>query len=110
MSWFRSSRRRHSVEQPPSAAPAEEPLVSQDEPAEPPPPALRADELQGKPLADLHELAWQAGIPRYRLLRREPEVVALFYHQTLRVERLLLPARLRFVKGLRRRFRKPAAA
>jgi hypothetical protein len=44
--------------------------------------------------------------PIRRLLRRDPEVVALFYHQTLRVERLLLPERIRFIKPLRRRFRK----
>ena len=48
--------------------------------------------------------------PIRRLLRRDPEVVALFYLQTLRVERLLLPKRIRWVKGLRRRFRRPAAA
>jgi len=41
--------------------------------------------------------------PIRRLLRRDPEVVALFYHQTLRVERLLLPKRIRFMKPLRRR-------
>jgi hypothetical protein len=41
--------------------------------------------------------------PIRRLLRRDPEIVALFYLQTLRVERLLLPKRMRFVKGLRRR-------
>lgn len=44
--------------------------------------------------------------PIRRLLRRDPEVVALFYHQTLRVERILLPANLRFLKRLRRRFRR----
>jgi len=32
--------------------------------------------------------------------------MALFYHQTLRVERILLPRRIRFVKPLRRRFRR----
>jgi hypothetical protein len=48
--------------------------------------------------------------PIRRLLRRDPEVVALFYSQYLRVERILLPARLRFGKRLRRRFRRPAAA
>ncbi len=48
--------------------------------------------------------------PIRRLLRREPEFVALFYHQTLRVERLLLPKRIRFVQPLRRRFRKRAVA
>jgi hypothetical protein len=49
--------------------------------------------------------------PIRRLLRRDPEIVALFYLQTLRVERLLLPKRIRFAKGLRRRFRRrPAVA
>ena len=41
--------------------------------------------------------------PIRRLLRRDPEIVALFYHQSLRVERLLLPKRVRFMKPLRRR-------
>ena len=58
----------------------------------------------------LHRAYPKTLYPIRRLLRREPEVVALFYHQTLRVERLLLPARLRFVKGLRRRFRRRATA
>jgi len=44
--------------------------------------------------------------PIRRLLRRDPEFVALFYHQTLRVERILLPSRIRFVKPLRRKFRR----
>lgn len=44
--------------------------------------------------------------PIRRLLRRDPEFVALFYHQTLRVERVLLPSRIRFVKPLRRKFRR----
>lgn len=48
--------------------------------------------------------------PIRRLLRREPEVVSLFYLQTLRVERLLLPKRMRWVKALRRRFRRRAVA
>ena len=47
--------------------------------------------------------------PIRRLLRRDPEVVALFYHQTLRVERLLLPRRIRFFKALRRRLGKRRA-
>ncbi len=47
--------------------------------------------------------------PIRRLLRRDPEFMALFYSQFLRVERILLPKRLRFGKRLRRRFRKPAA-
>jgi len=49
--------------------------------------------------------------PIRRLLRRDPEVVSLFYLQTLRVERLLLPRRMRFFKALSRRLRKrPAIA
>ena len=47
--------------------------------------------------------------PIRRLLRRDPEVVALFYHQTLRVERLLLPKRIRFFKAASRRLRKRSA-
>lgn len=57
----------------------------------------------------LHRAYPKTLYPIRRLLRRDPEFMALFYHQTLRVERILLPARFRFVKGLRRRFRKPAA-
>jgi hypothetical protein len=53
----------------------------------------------------LHRAYPKTLYPIRRLLRRDPEVVPLFYHQTLRVERLLLPNRIRFVKGLRRRFR-----
>lgn len=44
--------------------------------------------------------------PLRRLLRRDPEFIALFYQQSLRVERILLPRRVRFVKPLRRRFRR----
>jgi hypothetical protein len=51
----------------------------------------------------LHRAYPKTLYPIRRLLRRDPEVVALFYHQTLRVERLLLPRRIRFVKPLRRR-------
>jgi hypothetical protein len=43
--------------------------------------------------------------PIRRLLRRDPEFVAVFYQQTLRVERILLPRRVRFVTPLRRKFR-----
>jgi len=43
--------------------------------------------------------------PIRRLLRRDPEIIALFYAQFLRVERILLPKRMRFGKSLRRRFR-----
>ena len=44
--------------------------------------------------------------PIRRLLRRDPEFMPLFYHQTLRVERILLPRRIRFVKAVRRKFRR----
>jgi hypothetical protein len=44
--------------------------------------------------------------PIRRLLRRDPEIVATFYHQHLRVERILLPPRLRFTAKLRRKFRR----
>lgn len=44
--------------------------------------------------------------PLRRLLRRDPEFMALFYQQTLRVERVMLPRGARFVKPLRRRFRR----
>ena len=54
----------------------------------------------------LHRAYPKTLYPIRRLLRRDPEVVALFYHQTLRVERLLLPERVRFIKLLRRRFRR----
>ena len=57
----------------------------------------------------LHRAYPKTLYPIRRLLRRDPEVLALFYLQTLRVERLLLPRRVRFVKGLRRRFRGRAA-
>lgn len=44
--------------------------------------------------------------PIRRLLRRDPEFVAVFYQQILRVERLVLPRRMRFVSKLRRSFRR----
>lgn len=43
--------------------------------------------------------------PIRRLLRRDPEILAIFYQQTLRVERLLAPRRFRFITRLRRQFR-----
>lgn len=48
--------------------------------------------------------------PIRRLLRRDPEFVAMFYHQYLRVERLLLPPRIRFAKKLRHSLRRRRAA
>jgi len=44
--------------------------------------------------------------PIRRLLRRDPEFLLLFYQQTLRVERVMIPRRMRFVKPLRRKFRR----
>jgi hypothetical protein len=44
--------------------------------------------------------------PIRRLLRRDPEFILLFYQQHLRVERILLPRRMRFTARLRRRFRR----
>jgi len=49
--------------------------------------------------------------PIRRLLRREPEVVQVFWQQVLRVERLIVPRKYRFAVRLRRRFRRrPLAA
>lgn len=49
--------------------------------------------------------------PIRRLLRREPEVFAVFWQQFLRVERLILPRRMRFAAKSRRSFRrKPGVA
>ncbi|WP_041373079.1 PGPGW domain-containing protein [Phenylobacterium zucineum] len=42
--------------------------------------------------------------PIRRLLRREPEVLPVFWQQYLRVERLVLPKRARFAVKVRRRF------
>ena len=47
--------------------------------------------------------------PIRRLLRRDPEFLAMFYQQYLRVERLLLPRRMRFGMRLRHRMRRRAA-
>lgn len=44
--------------------------------------------------------------PIRRLLRREPEIIPVFWQQHLRVERLLLPKRYRFSQRLRKRYRK----
>jgi len=51
--------------------------------------------------------------PLRRLLRREPEIVQVFWQQSLRVERLILPPRHRFAvksrRSLKRRFRQKTA-
>ena len=44
--------------------------------------------------------------PIRRLLRREPEVVAVAWQQTLRIERMVLPNRFRFIGRTRRRLRR----
>jgi hypothetical protein len=41
--------------------------------------------------------------PIRRLMRREPEIVLVFWQQYLRVERLVLPKRVRFAVKTRRR-------
>jgi hypothetical protein len=47
--------------------------------------------------------------PIRRLMRREPEIVLVFWQQYLRMERLVLPKRVRFAvkarRGLKRKFR-----
>lgn len=50
--------------------------------------------------------------PIRRLIRREPEVIQVFWHQTLRTERWVVPKKIRFFAKLRRsvmRRRKPKA-
>lgn len=44
--------------------------------------------------------------PVRRLLRREPEVIAVAWQAMLRLERMLLPKRARFAGRLRRRWRR----
>lgn len=44
--------------------------------------------------------------PIRRLLRRDPEIVPVFWQQMLRVERLVVPARYRFCGRARRRLLK----
>lgn len=67
MSWFRSSRRRRKEEAPTAGEPA-----GNGRPA-----GLPRAELVGRPLADLHELAREHGVPRYRLLRKDDLIGAL---------------------------------
>ncbi len=47
--------------------------------------------------------------PIRRLLRREPEVLPVFWQQFLRVERVVLPKRARFAMKTRRRFNRRRA-
>jgi hypothetical protein len=47
--------------------------------------------------------------PIRRLMRREPEIVLVFWQQALRVERLVLPRRIRFFVATRRRFKRRLA-
>ena len=44
--------------------------------------------------------------PIRRLMRREPEIVLVFWQQALRVERLVLPLRFRFFSRTRRKVRR----
>src|SRR5205085_7332086 len=44
--------------------------------------------------------------PIRRLMRREPEIVLVFWQQALRVERLVLPKRVRFAVASRRHLRR----
>ena len=48
--------------------------------------------------------------PIRRLLRREPEVLPVFWQQYLRVERVVLPRRARFAVRVRRRLMRRRAA
>lgn len=43
--------------------------------------------------------------PIRRLLRRDPEILPVFWQQYLRVERVVLPSRYRFAVKTRRRFK-----
>jgi ribosomal protein S18 acetylase RimI-like enzyme len=84
VSWFRSSRRRRSAASPettPEAAAQpvglrEDPFEAEAARDEQPAAVAVAspEELDGRPLADLHALAREHGIPRYRLLRK-PELL-----------------------------------
>ena len=58
-----------------------------------------------------HFVRFQRAHPRMvspirRLLSREPEFVVIFWQQTLRIERLVVPRRIRFMSRLRRLFRR----
>ena len=71
MSWFRSSLRRRS-----EAAPAAEP-EPEASPAPAPVAVVAPEDLADRSLADLHALAREHGVDRYRLLRKEELVAAL---------------------------------
>ena len=74
---------------------------------------MPAEELQGKPLADLHLLAAEHGIPRFRMLRREQLVAALGGEEVAApappapVERPARPARPRQPERRPRRRERP---
>jgi len=58
-----------------------------------------------------HFVRFQRAHPRMvspirRLLSRDPEFLLIFWQQTLKVERLILPRRFRFMTRLRRVFRR----
>lgn len=62
-----------------------------------------------------HFVRFQRAHPRFispirRLLRREPEVLPVFWQQYLRVERVVLPSGARFSVKLRRSMRRRARA
>ena len=44
--------------------------------------------------------------PIRRLLRRDPHIIQMSWHQALKIERLLVPKNLRFAVRSRRRFRR----
>ena len=83
MSWFRSSLRRRRERATESqgaeaAHQAESAVATVAGPSGDGRPAtLPRSELVGRPLADLHELAREHGVPRYRLLQKEQLIGAL---------------------------------
>ncbi|WP_309088060.1 PGPGW domain-containing protein [Phenylobacterium sp.] len=44
--------------------------------------------------------------PIRRLLRRDPEILPVFWQQYLRIERVVLPSRYRFAVKMRRRYKR----
>jgi ribosomal protein S18 acetylase RimI-like enzyme len=83
VSWFRSSRRRLSGQASDAEDARQKPdedgaIATSTEPEEDGRPEVPPrEELIGRPLADLHELARGHGVPRYRLLRKEELIGAL---------------------------------